>query len=553
MKFIKKPAGSNRLKAIITEFTAGILVVMYVTFLLMPNTVGIVRPDKRIGKMDGWYYEENGEKIKPELPTVIDKVNHGTFVVENTLPEIAYRNAAVAFYSQQQKVKVFLDEEMIYEYPERKLTGDMIPSTWNFIRLPQDSSGKHIRIEISSPYKRFQGKMDSIYYGSYNSLYYGIREWKFPAFFTSLFIGSMGIIMLLISIFLRKFRGYRREETLGILFILVSLWLSGVSQMVYKSVGAEPRHFITMLSALFCNVFFLSYLEQRVEGESQKITRTAFYLSIVSAFGCLILQITGIKDLVETSNYMLMTLILSFIYACWFYGKKILAKEEGYNKGEFICMILILLAGMVEWGHFYSKTWHTFGVCIRGTVLIYTVYLFGYYILEIYGTAQLNRKLSKQLQDSEIQLMMSQIQPHFIYNTLGSIRALIKISPDEAYKMVYDFSNYLRGNIDAIGNQQNILLSEELRHVKSYVNIEKVRFQNQLEVQFDIQEENFYIPPLSVQALVENAIKHGIRKKSGGGCVWIRSYKRGENYIVEVEDNGVGFDLKEKRKKTLWD
>ncbi len=207
-----------------------------------------------------------------------------------------------------------------------------------------------------------------------------------------------------------------------------------------------------------------------------------------------------------------------------------------------------ILVGMVEWGHFYSKKWHTFGVCIRGTVLIYTVYLFGYYILEIYGTAQLNRKLSKQLQDSEIQLMMSQIQPHFIYNTLGSIRALIKISPDETYKMVYDFSNYLRGNIDAIGNQQNILLSEELRHVKSYVNIEKVRFQNQLEVQFDIQEENFYIPPLSVQALVENAIKHGIRKKSGGGCVWIRSYKRGENYIVEVEDNGVGFEGKEKKR-----
>ena len=56
-------------------------------------------------------------------------------------------------------------------------------------------------------------------------------------------------------------------------------------------------------------------------------------------------------------------------------------------------MILILLAGMVEWGHFYSKKWHTFGVCIRGTVLIYTVYLFGYYILEIYGTAQVNEEV----------------------------------------------------------------------------------------------------------------------------------------------------------------
>lgn len=145
--------------------------------------------------------------------------------------------------------------------------------------------------------------------------------------------------------------------------------------------------------------------------------------------------------------------------------------------------------------------------------------------------------------------MMSQIQPHFIYNTLGAIRALIKISPDDAYKMVYDFSNYLRGNIDAIGNQKTILFSEEIRHVKSYVDIEEVRFKDQLKVVFDIQEENFYIPPLSVQAFVENAIKHGICKKTGGGCVWIRSYEREGNYIVEVEDNGVGFDVNEQRNE----
>ena len=204
---------------------------------------------------------------------------------------------------------------------------------------------------------------------------------------------------------------------------------------------------------------------------------------------------------------------------------------------------------MVEWVHFYSKKWYTFGICIRGAVLIYTMYLFGYYIWEIYNTARLNRKLSRRLQNSEIQLMMSQIQPHFIYNVLGSIRTLIKISPDDAYKMVYDFSNYLRGNIDAIGNKKTILFSEEIRHIKSYVNIEEVRFKDQLKVVFDIREENFYIPPLSVQALVENAIKHGIRKKMGGGCVWIRSYKKDGNYIVEVEDNGVGFDVNEKRKE----
>ena len=82
--------------------------------------------------------------------------------------------------------------------------------------------------------------------------------------------------------------------------------------------------------------------------------------------------------------------------------------------------------------------------------------------------------------------MISQIKPHFIYNTLGSIRTLIKISPEKAYDMVYDFSVYLRANIDSMGTREKILFSDELRHVKAYVNIEKVRFEDRLEVVFDI-------------------------------------------------------------------
>lgn len=549
MKKFKEILNEEMLKRRVTEITAGILAILFIFSLLVQNEMGTAKPDKRIEKMEGWYYKEDGKKIIPELPRVLEKTDKGKFVMENIIPKIPYRNTTIAFHSQLQKVRVSIDGKEIYTYPDKKIRGGIVPSTWNFIRLPQESEGKHISIEVSSPYKQFQGKQNYIYWGSYNSLYYAIRETNFPKFLISLFIGIMGIVMVVISVFLRRFRGYRCEETLGILFILVSLWLCGVSEMVHKKIGVETIYFITMVSALFCNVFFLSYLEQRVEGKIQKITRIGFYLSFFNAVLCLILQVADAKDLIQNLGYILVSFIISFVYAIVIYGKKVLEKEAGYNKGEFVCMLIILGAGLVEWVHFYSKKWYTFGICIRGAVLIYTMYLFGYYIWENYNTARLNRKLSRRLQNSEIQLMMSQIQPHFIYNALGSIRTLIKISPDDAYKMVYDFSNYLRGNIDAIGNKKTILFSEEIRHIKSYVNIEEVRFKDQLKVVFDIREENFYIPPLSVQALVENAIKHGIRKKMGGGCVWIRSYKKDGNYIVEVEDNGVGFDVNEKRKE----
>lgn len=402
MKVFSRSVNGEKLKRRIMVIIGGVLAIVFASLLFLPNTVGTVKPDKRIGKLDGWYYEKDGKKKMLELPNVIEHVEDDTFVIENTVPEIPYRNSAIVFYSQQQKVRVFLEEEEIYTYPEKELNGGILPSNWNFIRLPEKSEGKHIRIEISSPYRQFQGKQDVIYCGSYNSLYYGIREENFPMFFMSLVIGIIGMVMFVISICLRKYRGYRCEETLGIVFILVSLWLCGVSQMVYEEIGGETRYYFTMLSALFSNVFFLSYMEQRVGGKCRRFTRGIFYLSLVSVAGCLLLHFTGVRDLTETSIYALGVLILSFIYSIIIYGKKVLDKEERYNKGELFCMILILMAGMIEWGHFYSKKWHTFGMCIRGAVLIYTVYLFGYYIWEIYSTVQLNKKLSKKLQNSEV-------------------------------------------------------------------------------------------------------------------------------------------------------
>lgn len=158
--------------------------------------------------------------------------------------------------------------------------------------------------------------------------------------------------------------------------------------------------------------------------------------------------------------------------------------------------------------------------------------------------AEQDRKIAEQdreLTEIRIATMMSQIKPHFIYNTLGSIEQLCELDPAMAEKMVHNFAKYLRGNFGELDNKRPIRMSQEIAHCKYYVSIEQVRFPD-IKIIFDIQIDDFQIPALSVQPLIENAIKHGLMKLPKGGSVWISSYETEHTYCVKVEDNGVGFD-----------
>lgn len=159
-------------------------------------------------------------------------------------------------------------------------------------------------------------------------------------------------------------------------------------------------------------------------------------------------------------------------------------------------------------------------------------------------------RLEQQLTENRIATMISQIQPHFIYNTLGTIEQLCLDQPEKASELVHSFSMYLRGNFTELDNLSTIRLENEIEHVRYYAEIEKVRFPD-MTVLFDIQCESFSLPPLTVQPLVENAIKHGLMGLESGGTVKITAYETKRHYCLRVEDDGVGFDvsvLQEPRK-----
>ena len=150
-------------------------------------------------------------------------------------------------------------------------------------------------------------------------------------------------------------------------------------------------------------------------------------------------------------------------------------------------------------------------------------------------------KVEAQLKESRISIMLSQIQPHFIYNTLGTIERMCLKDPQKAFNLVRNFSLYLRGNFSELNSVTPIRFAEELKHVEYYVNIEKVRFPD-MHIEYDVEATEFVLPALSVQPLVENAIKHGLMRLETGGTVKIHSYETQTHFCVEVTDDGVGFD-----------
>ena len=149
--------------------------------------------------------------------------------------------------------------------------------------------------------------------------------------------------------------------------------------------------------------------------------------------------------------------------------------------------------------------------------------------------------LNAELANTRISTMMSQIRPHFIYNTLGSIEQLCKIDPPKAGELVHNFAKYLRGNFGELDNPKPILMSQEMEHVRHYISIENVRFPDMI-FSFEMNSDDFRIPALTIQPIVENAIKHGLMKLQKGGTIRVVSYETDSEYCISVEDDGVGFD-----------
>ena len=159
-------------------------------------------------------------------------------------------------------------------------------------------------------------------------------------------------------------------------------------------------------------------------------------------------------------------------------------------------------------------------------------------------TEQKEQLLKAQLEaeQARISVMLSQIQPHFMFNVLNTIYHLCDEDASRAQQAIGDFSEYLRGNIASLRRSGPVSFDVEMNNVRSYLALEKMRFEEELNIVYDIRTTAFMLPLLSVQPLAENAVKHGLCKKPGGGTLTISSRETERGFEVAVNDDGMGFD-----------
>ncbi|MCR5546107.1 MAG: histidine kinase [Lachnospiraceae bacterium] len=339
-----------------------------------------------------------------------------------------------------------------------------------------------------------------------------------------------------------------------------SLGLPGEKAFYVVRIG----YFLCFALAYVCLYIFANYIRCFIDNRRENIIRLLFVKAFaVLGVGIVFANIfTGFYFWIdENNNYyrgwffwygQVMTLIPFTVLAIIIIKNR---KELGYNKCiAFGSYIIFPAISVVATAFGYSRI-SRLNLGIALSIIFMMVVIVMEQRKDIFEQRrELIRKEEELLQkerkinEMQIRLVISQIQPHFLYNALNSIYYLCEKDTQTAQEAINNFSNYLRGNMDALRSTTPVDFEVELNHVKNYLALEKMRFEDELEVVFDLETTDFKIPSLCLQPVVENAVKHGVGKKIDGGTVTIRTRKMSDSYEIIVEDDGVGFDINEKNR-----
>ncbi|MCT4686313.1 sensor histidine kinase [Vallitalea sp.] len=236
------------------------------------------------------------------------------------------------------------------------------------------------------------------------------------------------------------------------------------------------------------------------------------------------------------TNYLICIEIYNIILFIYAILRVIIAAKNEKDDAQLIlyCSILLFTAYIIDISIFLNFIPNiTGGVFI--TVVAVAVLIQAYIISRRYSRAMEQSKIS------EVAMLQAQISPHFLHNAMNALAELSYQGGDVAYDAITSFSEYLRYSYDLLPQSKMISLHKEIELVEAYLKVEKLRFGDKLHYEIYVENsKTIYLPPFMIQPLVENAVRHGVSKKKGGGVIIISGKQEGKLYKIMIEDSGVG-------------
>lgn len=313
------------------------------------------------------------------------------------------------------------------------------------------------------------------------------------------------------------------------------------------------------LCSLFICFFWFLYAYYKVNESLDKLRKHWYivtaplvieFLLIIFSPRYKIIYYINDNNFYQRGNYFFVSLFVHYIYTLYSFVLWISAtiKAKDKSKKKLFMQVAILqmlpIGGTILQFAFTQLTvqWISYAL---GLLILYL-------LLQTRKEKEQNlyvEHIRYELLERDVSVMKNRIQPHFLYNALNVITYECEKNPAKAESLLQNFSNYLRANLNSLSQDTPIPFINELDHVKDYMSIETTRFPK-VHIDYNIEFEDFSLPSLTLQPIVENAVNHGLYENDSIGNISIHSYCENNTAVITIADNGTGFKMPEQNTES---
>lgn len=507
-------------------------------------------------------YEINGEIRLIEDYKIPNTKNSRKVILRGRFNKYIPPGKEMFFYMHRMRMTIKQNGKEIYSYGHPGSYPDRVESVGtDWARFTAQGINREDKIEII-----LESAYGDIYEGIYtnflNNIYAGDRfaflrqqmKKNLFSFIVSIITFISGIILLVAGKALKYIEEPVPDGYVSCALLIISGGLCTFINYGYITLifnNAFMVNIIDFLLQLFLCGFFMAYLRNYISSKRNLYISECFIrFSICVMIGYFLLQLMGIVDTFRFLKVLLPTGALFSFIMLFFILMDYRKYADWKTKRVLISSLILWIVAIVEVVHYLFV--NTYWILLfQVGLLVFTVTQFSIILSYTKQSIDKFRKtqlLEKELAQNRIAIMLSQIQPHFLYNALTSIQELCLCDPNRAYTVLGKFSQFLRGNMDSLNSSELIPFEKELQHVKNYLYLEKMRYGDYLKIEYEIEISDFFLPALALQPIVENAVRYGIGKKEEGGKVTIRTNDTEEYYRIIVQDDGVGFSVEDKSR-----
>jgi len=475
-----------------------------------------------------------------ELP--YDALAGKQMVLHFNIPENNMQADHIFLYVRHQYAQVYIGDELRWSiFPPKEPPMLSTPGNyWIILHLIADQdAGKACRILLTPVYST--STVSNLMMASSPAFFHEIVHDEYAVLFLSILALGSGLFMFTLSFFLPIQADKKKSlMCLSIMSVLTGVWkLSGLPTIHMLFTWGSGFRF-TPKALYLCGISAFVFLPAlgthfvilQEPGKLNVWDRICSTLSIalipVLFVGQIFfhMELHSALPLILVENIVFMALLTISVY---FHHKKVL---------YLLPLPLSALADL----RVFLITRSSVNTMFFMIVILFNVF----FRVVVFIRDSLRQEV--ELREARLNLLMDQIRPHFIYNTLTSIYYLCDMDPQKAKEVIGNFATVLRGNFHSLSSNTPVPFANELKIAKAYLDVEKTRYEHKLEVTYDIEETEFMLPTLTLQPLVENSVKHGIHPSHLPLRLHISTTRRKDEVDLVIEDNGPGFDPGMNRK-----